>query len=407
MGCSCAASQASTPRVAKVEVAEVSELPDTPRTGVEEESGLSPRPKLLRKWSQNSLESESSLLSLERRAAGHGGNSILKYVDKHAPEVPEIPEFVMKVWDDTEACFYKELIATGDSLLPFVPTFHGEVDPEDLPADLEGGSYMRLSNVLRRCSANPNVMDCKLGIRSFEESEVQSPKLREDLYKKLVELDPAAPTRQEHEAGAVTKYRWMSANDAWTSLQSHGFRIDGLENCNGKVSKKRLRELRSLSDVASIIVEELMLSGQGASCRSKTGTGMVSPASAPRDMRLASAAAKSVLWQLCRMREAMMVSELVRSHSFVGTSLLFVVDARGPTAGVALIDFAHTVPLPEGVSVDHRRPWEVGNHEDGILFGMDNMIQCWEMVLKRLAGEEGSSLAVKSTEPLMWCCATE
>ena len=67
---------------------------------------------------------------------------------------------------------------------------------------------------------------------------------------------------------------------------------------------------------------------------------------------------------------------------FIGTSLLIVGDAKGKT-GVNMIDLAKTVELGAG-QIDHRKPWVLGNHEDGCLFGVDNMLSVWEEVLRRL-----------------------
>ena len=64
----------------------------------------------------------------------------------------------------------------------------------------------------------------------------------------------------------------------------------------------------------------------------------------------------------------------------IGSSLLFVHDDSG-NAGVWLIDFGKTTPLPEGITVDHRKEWTLGNREDGYLFGLDNVIDVWENTL--------------------------
>ena len=53
----------------------------------------------------------------------------------------------------------------------------------------------------------------------------------------------------------------------------------------------------------------------------------------------------------------------------IGSSLLFVHDST--KACIWLIDFGKTVPVPEGTTIDHKSPWEVGNHEDGYLIGVE------------------------------------
>ena len=70
----------------------------------------------------------------------------------------------------------------------------------------------------------------------------------------------------------------------------------------------------------------------------------------------------------------------------IGSSLLFVHDSQ--KASVWLIDFGKTVSVPEGLSIDHKSPWEVGNHEDGYLIGIENLILLFRDLATLLEGED-------------------
>jgi len=53
-----------------------------------------------------------------------------------------------------------------------------------------------------------------------------------------------------------------------------------------------------------------------------------------------------------------------------------------PEVRVHMIDFAKTSPLTEA-SISHRRPWEMGNHEDGYLTGLDSLINAFQEMMLR------------------------
>ena len=54
-------------------------------------------------------------------------------------------------------------------------------------------------------------MDCKIGVRTYLEEELEKakekPKLRKDMYEKMITVDREAPTREEHDMKAITKPR--------------------------------------------------------------------------------------------------------------------------------------------------------------------------------------------------------
>jgi 1D-myo-inositol-triphosphate 3-kinase len=241
----------------------------------------------------------------------------------------------------------------------------------------EKARYMRLTNLMKQFQRGPHVMDCKIGIRCYTEDEVNSTKPRPDLFQRLQSIDPGWLTPEEFAAGACTKLRWMSYNDTVTTTQSLGFRIDGVANSNGKVPKKEIRMNTTTGEIADFIIESVL------PCDGLDDD--------PEKIRNCKQATRTIVARLKELRRAFQSSAFVKRHSFIGCSVLFVVDAHGPTASVNLIDFAKLQVLPEGVCIDHSSPWQPGNYEDGLFIGANSLLAVWEEVDRQLSkyGSDG------------------
>lgn len=70
-----------------------------------------------------------------------------------------------------------------------------------------------------------------------------------------------------------------------------------------------------------------------------------------------------------------------KRHEIVGSSIFIVYDDNH--VGAWLIDFAKSRQLNENVQVDHRRAWVPGNSEEGLLYGLDELIKVFNEVLSQ------------------------
>ncbi|KAJ6611637.1 hypothetical protein lerEdw1_015205, partial [Lerista edwardsae] len=291
-----------------------------------EEKRLPGKPRVLRKTKSWKTFFTMVHWSVRRRSswvqlAGHEGNF-----------KPSEGGHILKKFSAVEDACLAELMA--DVLRPFVPTYHGMVE-------VGGERYIQMDDLLRGLDT-PSIMDCKMGTRTYLEDELcqaqQRQKPRQDLYQKMVKVDPLAPTAEEHGTGTVTKPRYMQWRETISSSALLGFRIEGVTIEGGAVQKD-FKQTRTKEQIVDIFL----------------------------------AFTKGDLGVLV-----------------IGSSLLFLHDRRGQ-ASVWMIDFGKTLPAPAHLALHHDAAWARGNHEDGYLIGLRHLIETVRASLGRAAREhEGS-----------------
>uniref|UniRef100_A0A1L8DYS5 Kinase n=1 Tax=Nyssomyia neivai TaxID=330878 RepID=A0A1L8DYS5_9DIPT len=281
--------------------------------------------------------------------AGHQGNF------KAGPDQGTV---LKKLCPKEEMCFQ---ILMKDVLRPYVPEYKGQVTSDD------GEFYLQLQDLLSDFY-QPCVMDCKIGVRTYLEEELskakEKPKLRKDMYEKMIQIDPGAPTEDENRVKGVTKPRYMVWRETISSTATLGFRIEGIKKADGtsskdfKTTKSREQILQSFKNFVEAF-----------------------PNAVPK-----------YIHRLKAIRVTLECSEFFKSHEVIGSSLLFVHDQS--QASIWLIDFAKTIPLPPTVTIDHNNKWKVGNHEDGYLIGINNLID----IFTELEAQMVSSAATTSAQ---------
>ncbi|XP_078591602.1 inositol-trisphosphate 3-kinase A-like isoform X2 [Branchiostoma floridae x Branchiostoma japonicum] len=247
---------------------------------------------------------------------------------------------ILKKHCNREAKCLKKLM--GDLLRSYVPEYKGDVERD-------GEKFMEMEDLLGDFDT-PAVMDCKMGIRTYLEDELvkarSNPKLRKDMYQKMIEIDPTEPTKEENAAKAVTKPRYMVWRESISSTSTQGFRIEGIKKSDGQSSRDY-----KMTKTKDQVAEAFKFFTDGN-----------------------QSLQKKYVQKLMALRATLENSTFFQTHEVIGSSLLFVHDKEGSHVGVSLIDFGKTMSLPEGQTLDHRLPWKEGNREDGYLYGLDNMI---------------------------------
>uniref|UniRef100_A0A673KF87 Kinase n=1 Tax=Sinocyclocheilus rhinocerous TaxID=307959 RepID=A0A673KF87_9TELE len=293
----------------------------------------------LRKHKAVYLDSAESLRTSELvswiQLAGHQGNVRLSEGGE-----------VLKRFCEVEAICLQALMF--DALCQFVPHYFGHISQD-------GERYIRLEDLLSGLK-NPVIMDCKMGVRTYQEEEIikarSNGSVRSDMYQKMVKVDLAAPTAEEHAQKGVTKLRYLQWRDDSSSTSSLGFRIEGIvvRNMRLKACSSQIHQ--------NILILSLCVSQEAYESR------------------------------LQALNESLKESSFFNRHevSLIGSSLLFVHDCSSK-ANIWMIDFGKTIPTPKDVRLRHDVPWVEGNREDGYLIGLTSLITLLGEAIKQ-AGEQ-------------------
>ncbi|XP_063699223.1 inositol-trisphosphate 3-kinase homolog isoform X2 [Culicoides brevitarsis] len=251
----------------------------------------------------------------------------------------------IKDLSDPELVAYQKL-TEDSSAYKVAPRFYGIKTCDD-------GIFIELENLLSGFN-DPYMMDIKMGCRTFVESEVSNTGLRKDLYEKMKSIEPSTLNTEDHALQAVTKLRYMQFREKMSSSHERGFRIDAVK-LRGLSPVRDLKTIRSKEEIEQLI---------------------------SIFMSMRPAAIKEIYRRLKSMRSVMEQSEFFKKFEIIGSSIFIVYDEK--KAGVWLIDYAKANQLPEGVTISHRKPWQPGNHEEGLLYGMDQLIGVFKILNERI-----------------------
>lgn len=266
-----------------------------------------------------------------------------------------VPEIALSGFENERNML--EQFRKGDPMGSCAPEFHGVVE-------IDGKRYLKMRSLFEGFdSATLCQMDCKMGVRCFAESELQSTKSRSDLFERLLKMDASEVTPEEHASHAITKARWMDIRDHRSSTATLGFRVDGVVTPT--------RERHAFGDLASVRSDDEVADAlrtflpEKCSCRGGR-----------------KALVKQLLARLSELESSLHASPLFRDCEVIGSSILFAADGNGK-CGLWMLDFGVTGKSPTG-PLKHNVPWTRGNHEDGYLTGLANMQRLWRKVLDEL-----------------------
>lgn len=211
---------------------------------------------------------------------------------------------------------------------------------------------------LTHAMVRPCLMDIKMGARTFIEEEASATSLRSDLLEKMLKVDASAATEEEKKAGGITKMRYLQFRERSTSSATLGFRIDAVRLADGVdapcLDVSELRTLTTEPDVAEAVLQYVQ--------------------SRPSVLRAFAA-------KLRQIRSVLDTCDTFMMHSFIRTSILLIYSDETGEVSVNMIDLSRAYAA--GRRLTHRDAWMPGNHEDGYLTGLDNLIRIFDKLVEQ------------------------
>lgn len=225
----------------------------------------------------------------------------------------------------------------GDVLRSIIPQFYGVTM-------LNNVEFIRMEHLTQSCPQSTSIMDVKLGSKTYLKSE-ENTKQRRDLYQKMIRIDDTAPSESEMKRETISKYRYLEFRDTRSTTRKLKFRIEGVRLATGEQLERDYLSRVATGDEVKNLLNLFITTGH-------------EPAQIASD--LAS--------QLRHVRDVASKSLFFKAHSFIGTSLLFILCHDRLT--VKLIDFAKVRPATDSTTNDE---W---------LLGLDNLIRLTDEVVK-------------------------
>ena len=283
---------------------------------------------------------------------------------------------VVKDANAAEVAVYRSLQPTDIAAEHFVAQFH-----HSLPQG--GATTLLFLGDMGAAFKRPCVMHVKMGTRTFREQQVYEQRKRPDLAKKLHKLYSSLGMPSELSAAelseGIPKMRYMQTRDLLSTSGRLGWRIESIHTHT---------EEHAAGPSQGKAIDESPFSQPGL--RTLTTSSQLADALAYYT-REAPGVASRFLERLKRLKTVLESSHWFFSHELITTSLLFLYDADPASTAapnVWMYRFNYADKLPTGRTITHRAEWELGNHEDGYLTGLDSLCDHFGAVAASSTGSD-------------------